>query len=57
MLGKVQKLSSTTNTTIHHHHGEAVCPFYGMGSMDLPNPTQVTSSKGIGQGHFGYWAK
>jgi hypothetical protein len=48
----VQKVPSTTNTTIHkhHHHSRAICHSYGVGSMDLPNPTQVTSSKGVGQG-------
>jgi hypothetical protein len=30
----------------------AVCPSHGMGSMDPPDPTQVTSLKGVGQGQF-----
>ncbi len=39
----------TTNTIIHkhHHHGGAICPSYGVGLMDLPNPMQLTSSKGV----------
>ncbi len=55
-LGIVWKVSSTTNTTInkHHHHGGAVCPSYGVGSMDPPNLTQVTSSEGVGQGRLGW---
>jgi hypothetical protein len=52
MVGIVQKVLSPTNTTIHkyHHHGEAVCLTYGVGLMDPPDPTQVTSFKGVGQG-------
>ncbi len=34
----------------HHHHGGAVCPSFGVGSMDPPNWTRVTSSKGVGRG-------
>ena len=51
-LGIVQKVPSTTNTTIHknHHHGRAIHPSYGMGLKDPPDPMQVTSSKGVGQG-------
>ena len=37
----------------HHHHGGAVCPSYGVGSMDLPNMMQVTSSEGVEQECFG----
>jgi hypothetical protein len=51
MIGIVPKVPSTTNTTIHkHHHHGAVCPSYGMGSMDLPDPMQVTSSEGLAKG-------
>jgi len=32
----------------HHHHGGAVCPSYGVGSMDPPDRTRVTSSEGVG---------
>jgi hypothetical protein len=51
MIGIVKKVPSTTNTIIHkhHHHGGAVRPFYGMGLTDPPDPTQVASSKGVGQ--------
>jgi hypothetical protein len=50
------KSTITTNITInkHHHHGGAVCPSYGVGSMDPPNLRQVTSSKGVGQGRLGW---
>jgi len=34
----------------HHHHGGAVCPSLGMGSMDPPDRTLVTSSEGVGRG-------
>jgi hypothetical protein len=56
MVGIVRKVPSTTNTTIHkhHHHGRAVRPSYGVGLMDLPDPTQITSSKGVGQGRLGW---
>jgi hypothetical protein len=56
MVGIVQKVLSTTNTTIHkhHHHGGAVRPSYGVGLMDPPNLTQVTSSEGVGQGRLGW---
>jgi hypothetical protein len=49
---KVQKVPSTTNTTIHkhHHHGGAVCPSYGVGSIDLPTSTDGWPSEGFGQG-------
>jgi hypothetical protein len=52
-IGIVQKVLSTTNTTIHkhHHHGRAVRPSYGVGLIDPPNLMQVTSSKGICRRH------
>jgi hypothetical protein len=52
MIGIVEKVLSTTNTTIHkhHHHGGAVRPSYGMGLMDSSDPMEVTSSEGVGQG-------
>ena len=34
----------------HHHHGGAVCPSYGVVSMDTPDQMRVTSSKGSGEG-------
>jgi hypothetical protein len=39
------KSTVSTNTTInkHYHHGGAVCPSYGVGSMDPPNLRWVTS--------------
>ena len=50
------KSTVISNTTInkHHHHGGAVCPSYGVGSMDPPNLRRVTSSKGVGQGRFSW---
>ena len=38
------------NNPQHYHHGGAVCPLYGVGSMDPPDWTRVTSSKGFGRG-------
>jgi len=38
------------NNHEHHHHGGAVCPSFGVGSMDPPDRTRVTSSKGVGRG-------
>ncbi len=48
--------NSTSNTTInkHHHHGGAVCRSYSEVLLDTPNPTRVTSSKGVGQGRV-HW--
>ena len=37
----------------HHHHGGAICPFYGVVSMDTPNRTRVTYSNGVGQERLG----
>ena len=56
MVGIVQKVPFTTNTTIHkhHHHGGAVCPSYNMGSMDPPNLTLVTSLEGVWQERFAW---
>jgi hypothetical protein len=46
------KSTVNPNTTIHKydHHGGAVCPSYGVGSMDPPNRTRRPSSKGVGRG-------
>jgi hypothetical protein len=41
------------NCHIHHHHGGAVCPSFGVGSMDPPDRTCVTSSEGVGRGGGG----
>jgi hypothetical protein len=38
------------NNPQHYHNGGAVCPSYGMGSMDPPDQTRVTSSEGVGRG-------
>jgi hypothetical protein len=55
-VGIVQKVLSTTNTTIHkhHHHGGAVCPSYGVGSMDPLDLMVVTSLEGVGQKRFAW---
>ena len=56
MVGIVQKLPSTTNTTIHkhHHHGRAICHSYDVRSMDLPNLMVLTSLEGVGQERFAW---
>jgi hypothetical protein len=56
LVGIVQKVPSTTNTTIHkhHHHGGAVFPSYDVGSMDPPNLMVVTSLEGVGQERFAW---
>ena len=41
------------NNQKHHHHGGAVCPSFGVGSVDPPNQTHVTSSEGVGRGGGG----
>ena len=33
----------------HHHHGGAVCPSYGVESMDTPDRTCRPSSEGVGR--------
>ena len=52
-VGIVRKVpaTSTQESHKHHHHGGAFCPSYGVGSMDTPDRTWVTSSEGVGQGH------
>ncbi len=56
MVGIVQKVPSTTNTTIHkhHHHGGAVCPSNDVGSMDPPDLMVVASLEGDGQERFAW---
>jgi hypothetical protein len=51
-VGIVRKSPSTTpqQSHKHHHHGGAVCPSYVVASMDTPNHTWVTSSKGVCEG-------
>ncbi len=41
------------NNHKHHHHSGAVCPSYGVGPMDTPDPTQETSLEVVGQECFG----
>ncbi len=55
-VGILRKVPSTTNTAIpkHHHYDRAVCPSYGVRVMDLPDPMQVTSLEGVGQGRLGW---
>ena len=36
----------------HHHHDGVFCPYYCMVSADLPNPTRVASSEGVGREHL-----
>jgi hypothetical protein len=40
----------------HHHHGGAVCPSYGMLTVDTPNRTQATPSEGVGQERFAWFS-
>jgi hypothetical protein len=56
MVGIVLNVPSTTNTTIHkhHHHGGAVCPSYGVGSMDPPDLTVIASLEGVVQERFAW---
>jgi hypothetical protein len=46
------KSTVNPNTTIHKydHRGGAVCPSYGVVSMDTPDPTRRPSSEGVGGG-------
>ena len=44
---------STQQSHKHHHNGSAVCPSYGVISMDTPDRTRVTYSKGVGQERCG----
>ena len=37
----------------HHHHGKAICPSYGVGSVDPPDRMWAASSEGVGQERFG----
>ena len=53
-VGIVQQVLSTRTQLSHkhHHHGGAVCPSFGMVTMDRPDPMQVTPSEGAGQECF-----
>jgi len=54
MVGIVQKVPSTRTQLSHkhHHHGGAICPSYGVVTLDTPDPTQLTSSEGVGRGRI-----
>ncbi len=54
MVGIVRKipLNSTQQSHKHLHHGGAVCPSYGVVSMETPDWMLVTSSEGVGQGRL-----
>jgi len=49
---KSTKVPQTPTQQSHKydHHGVAVCPSYGVGSMDPPDRMRVTSSEGVGRG-------
>ena len=55
MVGIVRKvpLTQTQLSHKHHHHGGAVCPSYGVISLDTPDRTQATSLEGVRQERFG----
>jgi len=38
----------------HHHNGGALCPSYGVLSLDTPNRTWATSSEGVGKERFSW---
>ena len=50
-VGIVRKVPSTRTQLSHkhHHHGGAVCPSYGVLTMDTPDRTRATSSEGVGK--------
>jgi hypothetical protein len=56
MVGIVRKVQSTRTQLSHkhHHHGGAVCPSYGVLTMDTPDRTRVTPSEGVGQERFSF---
>ena len=51
-VGIVRKVPSTPTQQSHkhHNHGGAVCPSYGVVSMDKSYRTRASSSEGVGQG-------
>jgi hypothetical protein len=54
-VGIVLKLPLTPNTTNPQTSPPwcgAVCPSYGVVSLDTPDTTRVTSSEGVGRGHI-----
>jgi hypothetical protein len=54
-VGIVRKVLLTRSqlTHKHHHHGGAVCPSYGVVSLDTPNRTRAFSLEGVWQERFG----
>jgi hypothetical protein len=54
-VGIVRKVPSTRTQLSHkhHHHGDAVCPSYGVLTMDTPDRTRATSSEGVGKEQYG----
>ena len=50
MVGIERKSPSTPpqQSHKHHHHGGAVCPSYGVASMDTPDHKRATTSEGVG---------
>jgi hypothetical protein len=54
MVGIVRKVPSTRTQLSHkhHHHGGAVCPSYGVVTLDMPDPTRLTSFEGVGRGRI-----
>ena len=54
MIGIVRKVLSTRTqlTHKHHHYGGALCPSYGVVSLDTLNQAQITSLEGVRQEHF-----
>ena len=54
-VGIVRKVLLTRSqlTHKHHHHGGAVCPSYGVVSLDTPNRTRAFSLEGVRQERFG----
>jgi hypothetical protein len=53
-VGIVRKVPSTQTQLSHkhHHHGGAVCPSYGVLTMDTPDRTRATSSEGVGKEQY-----
>jgi hypothetical protein len=53
-VGIIRKVLSTRTqlTHKHHHHGGALCPSYGVVSLDMPDRTRATSSERVGQERF-----
>jgi hypothetical protein len=54
MVGIVRKVPSTLTQQSHkhHHHGGAVCPSYGVLTMNTPDRRWATPSEVVGQKRF-----